>query len=270
MERQEFLYIRNINSLVQDYMATGQLSKLDVLGQLSRVLITDDHIISNINERYPEVSGAEIVASVKSDLSGKIPSSQRTPWQDFVKFYLKVNCHLTLKTRLESSVISCSPEQKMVIGAFLNLCELGGEELRGAVDLTYFMYSCEAAFMIPRKTVDNWLVGIGFTNRWHYSSKYISHSAWDIPEWVFLASHDMTQNPKQFGIARNAKNEMEEVLKQEEVIALITWLGGKIYGNWKGLIDSDEWEKGKNEIENKFGPKSFENQFFQQMSSRYY
>lgn len=261
MTTQNYEYVRGIKELLNKYIEAGELTQIDALSQLSQVLITDDYIIKNINERYPNVIGTEIVDSVRSDLSGIIPSTLRTPWQDFVKFYLKVNCQLALKARLESTVLACSPEQKMVISAFLNLCELGGEELRGAVDLTYFLYSCETAFNIPRKTADNWLVGIGFANRWFYDAKYISHSAWDIPEWVFLASHDIAQNPKQFGIARYSNYEMEEVLKQQKAVDFVSWISGKMYSNWKGIIEESEWREGEQNFENQFGPGSFYKQF---------
>lgn len=264
MTGHNYQYIKKINDLISNYIAYGQVSKLDALSQLSQILITDADIISNIDERclmhVYDGNGGEIVASVKSDMNKIIPTEQRTPWQDFVKFYLRANCQLIMSRHLENAVISCSPDQKQIIGAFLTLSELGGEELQGAVDLTAFFYSCKAAFDIPTTTADKLLVGIGLTNRYCYDSKYISHPARDIPDWVSLTSHDIVQNPEQFGISWHKRNEMERELKQEKAIEFITWLGGKIYGNWKGLIERDEWEKGEKGFENQFGPGSFESQ----------
>ena len=263
MKGQEYQYVGRIKELIMNYIALGKVSKLDALAQFSHGLITDNDIVSNIVERCNmhiyEGNGDEIVASVKSDLNSIILSDQRNHWQDFVKFYIKAHCDVTMAKHLENTVILCTPAQKQIINAFSNLCELGGPELMGASDLTAFFDSCEAAF---GKEIDarKLLVGTGFANRWYYNSTSLKHPAWDIPDWASTVSHDIAQNPGQFGISANKKAEMERELKQEKAIAFISWLSGKTYDDWKGIIEWSEWQEGKQNFESHFELGSFDTQ----------
>lgn len=267
MAESRFRSIRDIKNLVQNYLANGQLSKLDILSQLSFPLITEQYIIGNIDERCQarmyDGDGRSLVSSVKSDLTKIVPLDELSKLEACVDFFIRGDCLGALKRHVEHAIELCSPAEKQVVGALLRLYELSGRALEGALEPEGFLHSCSVAYDIETEIAEKWLVSLGLANRYYYSSTYIKHSAWNITEWAHSALSEIAQNPSQFGISVFTPSALSEAVAQTQAREFIEWSASQVGNISHGIIEFPEWEEGKRKLDGRHGTGTFDGQLGQ-------
>jgi hypothetical protein len=261
MERLHPPQVKDLKNLVLRYLEDGELGKLDALGQLSFILIAEAYVIDNIDSRcrmhlYPG-DGRSLVDEVKQDVLRIIRFEQMENLNDSIGFFLRFYVSSTMQRHILHAIELASEEQRRVVAALVWLFDLGGPgHFQGAMEPTGFLLACRAAFGIPEKTVEQWLVGLGLANRYVYSSTYITHPAWNVPEWSLSAIQEIAKHRQNFRIHSGQVNDLVEEMKNEKARNLFNWMLSSLQGGTQGIIRFDEWEQGKSN----YGSIDFENQ----------
>jgi len=225
-----------VKELVLSYKDSKRWAELDVLYQLSRVLIEDPYIADNIETRY-QLNGKSCLRRVKKDLRARgIEDISRS--SGVLGYFFSTRCSADFESMLETRIRSLEPKFRHVVNE-LSLYKEGT-----LLAPKWTLRACSWSIDTEEQETERKLIEIGMVNRYYFSSNAFSHLAWDTPDYVQLLLHRIRQSPESYNATKFDIAKIRGLAEDPSVRSLIDWILEK--GCEAGLnlfVEEGEFEK---------------------------
>lgn len=191
-----------------------------------------------------------MVSEVEADISKNIPNGVLAGLCECVTYFIVAQFLDALRRRVVHAIELNTRPRKLVVKALLRLHKFAGKEIMGDFEPEGFLDSCKSTYGIEAETAQKYLIGLSLVNR--YANYSTNINMWMIPKWAHAALFQINKNPYEFGISACTQSELGNQLLRTQAKELITWLVDQLDNPLRGVIGFSNWEKGKQEFDNRF------------------
>lgn len=241
-----------IKELIIRYKTYEKWAELDVLRQLSEILIHDSHIAENVNIRY-DVDGVDVLNQVREDLLNTgVEDVSR--FSDVIKHYFEESCEDAFKKRLKKKIGESPKKIKdalKIISHYESIHDSKGP-----------LTACSLTTKLNEKEIERELIKMGVIDLYLYSSIAFTFPAWNLPKYSQSILRVIREKPETYRISKPDRSILAQLLKEDRYKEFVKWVKEKgpqtVYSLSSYILES-EFEKERQKINSTYGEEAFEN-----------